>query len=55
MGSEFSKEVEKMKKIPFPFGIIVTGIAVYVAYKLGKSAGSEKIKEAKIEDKISGG
>ncbi len=29
----------------FPFGVIFTGIAVYIAYRIGKSAGGEEIKE----------
>ena len=36
----------------FPFGIILTGIAVYIAYKLGKSAGKEEIKEIKETKEI---
>ncbi len=31
----------------FPFGIILTGIAVYIAYRFGKSAGREETKETK--------
>ena len=29
----------------FPVGIVLTGIAVYIAYRLGKSVGKEEIKE----------
>jgi len=29
----------------FPVGIIFTGVAVYIAYRLGKSVGKEEIKE----------
>jgi len=35
----------------FPLGIVFTGIAVYIAYKLGKSAGKEGIKETKVAEK----
>ena len=31
----------------FPVGIIFTGLAVYIAYRLGKSVGKEEIKETK--------
>ncbi len=29
----------------FPVGIIFTGVAVYIAYRLGKSVGKEEIKD----------
>ncbi len=35
----------------FPFGVILTGIAVYIAYRIGKSAGKEEIKEKKVAEK----
>jgi|GEM_PF-6070853 len=35
----------------FPLGIVFTGIAVYIAYKLGKSAGREEVKETKGAEK----
>jgi hypothetical protein len=32
----------------FPFGIIFTGIVLYVAYKIGKSAGKEEKEQTKL-------
>ena len=32
----------------FPFGIILTGIALYAAYKIGKSAGKDETQQTKL-------
>jgi len=40
-----------VKNMHFPVGIIFTGVAVYIAYRLGKRVSKEEIKEERKETK----